>query len=192
MKSRSSPEAEQLDLQWSGLMSAAQAGDRASYERLLRECAPLVRRVVSRQGVRGDRVEDVVQDVFLTVHRARLTYDPTRSFTAWLCIIAQRRAIDALRSSGRQASREVFSPVHYENHTAAAPEHDAHIDAGSHKLRDLVEQLPPGQREAVETLALRQLSLDEASGVTGKTTGALKVNMHRALKTLRSRFGGPT
>ncbi len=57
-------------------------------------------------------------------------------------------------------------------------------------MRDAVEQLPPGQREAVEALALRQLSLDEASLATGKTKGALKVNMHRALNALRARFGG--
>ena len=39
-------------------------------------------------------------------------------------------------------------------------------------------------------LALRQLSLSEGSALTGKTKGALKVNMHRALNTLRARFGG--
>ena len=53
-----------------------------------------------------------------------------------------------------------------------------------------MDDLPDGQREAIEALALRQLSLDEASLLTGKSKGALKVNMHRALKTLRARFGG--
>lgn len=186
----SSPEAAQLDSRWSGLMAAAQAGDRASYERLLRDCTPLVRSVVRRQGVRVDRVDDVVQDVLLTVHRARMTYDPERSFSAWLCTIAQRRAIDALRSGGRRDSREIFSPLAYENHADTEHDHAASMDAGGHRLKEMVEQLPPGQREAIEVLALRQLSLDEAAGMTGKTTGALKVNMHRALKTLRARFGG--
>ena len=45
-----------------------------------------------------------------------------------------------------------------------------------------------GQREAVELLAVRQRSLAEAAEEAGKTKGALKVNLHRALKALRDRF----
>ena len=58
-----------------------------------------------------DYVEDVVQDVLLTIHRARRTYNPNRSFTAWLRTIAERRAIDLLRRIGRQQAREVSSPL---------------------------------------------------------------------------------
>ncbi len=182
--------AARLDAEWSTLMVGAQAGDRVAYERLLRGCTPLIRRVVRRQGVPTDRIDDVAQEVLLTVHRARQTYDPSRSFSAWLCTIAQRRAIDALRSHGRRDRREVFAPLAYENHADPATEQQ-HGDASQgHAVRDALEQLPDGQREAIEALALRQLSLDEAATLTGKTKGALKVNMHRALKTLRARFGG--
>ena len=85
------------DLRRSAEMAAAQAGDRVAYEALLRDCVPLIKAVALRRGVTGDYVEDVVQDVLLTVHRARQTYDPNRSFTAWLRTIANRRAIDLLR-----------------------------------------------------------------------------------------------
>ena len=51
-------------------------------------------------------------------------------------------------------------------------------------------ELPPGQREAVVQLGLREHSLNEASEITGRNTGALKVNLHRALKALRERFHG--
>ena len=181
------------DALWSDWMAAAQSGDRLAYERLLRECAPLIRRVARRQGVQGDRVDDVVQEVLLTVHRARHTYDPARSFTAWLCTIAQRRAIDALRHRGRQDRREVHAPFAYENHPEEATglERDLALDGQGPALQAAIDQLPPGQREAIQVLALRQLSLEEAAGATGKTKGALKVNMHRALNSLRARFGGP-
>jgi RNA polymerase sigma-70 factor (ECF subfamily) len=192
MNSGLSSGAAQLDLHWAELMAAAQVGDRVSYERLLRDCTPLIRRVARHQGIQADRIDDVVQDVLLTVHRARQTYDPARSFTAWLCTIAQRRAIDALRRRGRQDRREVFSPIDYENHADGEADdfRDAGLESQTSAMKEAVEQLPPGQREAIEALALRQLSLDEAAGVTGKTKGALKVNMHRALKSLRARFGG--
>jgi len=66
---------------------------------------------------------------------------------------------------------------------------DVTLEQQGKVLQAALSSLPPGQRQAIEALALRQLSLDEAAGVTGKTKGALKVNMHRALKSLRERFG---
>ncbi len=183
---------ESLDASWSVLMAAAQAGDKAAYGRLLRECTPLIRRVVHR-GMQPDRVDDVVQDVLLTIHRARQTYDPTRSFSAWVVTIAQRRAIDLLRHRGRHDRREVHAPIDYENYAGEDADHDRDVtlEQRGKVLQSALSSLPPGQRQAIEALALRQLSLDEAAGVTGKSKGALKVNMHRALKSLRDRFGAP-
>ena len=98
-------------------MVAAQAGDRAAYEALLRDCIPFIKRVARGQGVRPDLMDDVVQETLFTVHRARQTYDPNRSFTAWLRIIAERRAIDGLRRGGRTRTREIYAPLAYENHS---------------------------------------------------------------------------
>jgi RNA polymerase sigma factor (sigma-70 family) len=183
---------ESLDASWSVLMAAAQAGDKVAYGRLLRECTPLIRRVVHR-GMQPDRVDDVVQDVLLTIHRARQTYDPTRSFSAWVVTIAQRRAIDLLRHRGRHDRREVHAPIDYENYAGEDADYDREVtlEQRGKVLQSALSSLPPGQRQAIEALALRQLSLDEAAGVTGKSKGALKVNMHRALKSLRERFGAP-
>src|SRR5262245_57557210 len=89
------------DREWSALMAAAQGGDRAAYERLLREILPFLRALAARQHRRPDRIEDVVQEALLTVHRVRHTYDPTRPFAPWLAAIARRRSIDALRRRGR-------------------------------------------------------------------------------------------
>jgi RNA polymerase sigma factor (sigma-70 family) len=182
----------EADRRWSAMMVRAQAGDRTAYENLLQECVPVVERVARRQGVQADRLDDVVQEVLVTVHRARRTYDPNRSFAAWLRTIAQRRAIDALRRRSRQDRREVHAPLAYEAHS----DPDANAARGwetaarTKVLGQAVAELPLGQREAVEHLALRELSLDQAAAVTGRTKGALKVNLHRALKTLRSRLGG--
>lgn len=180
------------DLAWSALMTAAQAGDRVSYERLLRECIPHIKRVARRSGVRPESLDDVVQDVLVTVHRARQTYDPTRSFANWLSAIAQRRAIDHLRHRGRRERREISDDLAYDGHpdAGATPEGALERENRERDVRGAVAALSPGQREAVELLAVRQRSLAEAAAETGKTKGALKVNLHRALKTLRARFDG--
>jgi len=175
------------DARRSALMAAAQAGDKTAYQTLLRDCVPLIRAIARRQGVSADQVDDVVQEVLLTIHRARQTYDPRRSFTAWLRVIAERRAIDLLRQSGRRGARELHAPIAFENYPdetadpAGGLQHADNTGRVSHALASL----PPRQREAVQHLVLNEQSLAEASALTKRSKGSLKVNLHRALKALR-------
>lgn len=172
-------------------MAAAQAGDRRAYEKLLADSVALIRAVARRQGVRPDQLDDVVQETLLTVHRVRHTYDPTRSYDAWLGALASRRAIDSLRSHGRRDRRELHDDVALDNHPGGDDASAATESAQrAQRLREAIAALPPGQREAVEQLGLRERSLSEAAELTGRNTGALKVNLHRALKALRERFHG--
>lgn len=172
-------------------MADAQAGDRRAYERVLAESVPLIRAAARRQGVPIDQVDDVVQETLLAVHRVRHTYDPARSYDAWLSAIASRRAVDALRSQGRRGRRELHDEHALDTHadvddaTAAAER-----EQEARRLREAIAALPPGQREAVEQLGLKERSLAEAAVITGRQSGALKVNLHRALKALRTRFHG--
>ncbi|MDO1528068.1 sigma-70 family RNA polymerase sigma factor [Fulvimonas sp. R45] len=172
-------------------MAAAQAGDRRAYERVLADSVALVRSVARRQGVPVDALDDVVQETLLTVHRVRHTYDPSRSYDAWLAAIAARRAIDALRSHGRRDRREVHDELALDQH---AGRDDASAESErtqqAQRLRQAIAGLPPGQRQAVEQLGLQEQSLAEAAAATGRNAGALKVNLHRALKALRGRLHG--
>ncbi|HEX9462141.1 MAG TPA: sigma-70 family RNA polymerase sigma factor [Alphaproteobacteria bacterium] len=173
------------------LMAAAQAGDGAAYQALLRDCISIVQAIARRQGVPADRIDDVVQETLLSVHRARHTYDPQRPFIGWLRAIAQRRAIDVLRSTGRHGRREVHAPLAYESFPdAAAPDRDAERAQAGSTIAPAIAALPAGQREAVQRLVLEERSLAEAAVITGRKPGALKVNLHRALKTLRAKLGG--
>ncbi len=168
-------------------MRAAQDGDRAAYQALLRDCVPLIRGIARSQGVATANLEDVVQDVLLTVHRVRHTYDPTRPFDAWLGAISRRRAIDALRQTLRQQGRETHDPTSYETHADEAEPQDRVVEATqrARHVRQAIAALPPRQREAVEQLSLAERSLAEAAAATGRSEGALKVNLHRALGALR-------
>jgi RNA polymerase sigma factor (sigma-70 family) len=187
-----SRQTEETDRQRAALMVAAQAGDRAAYEILLRDCIPFIKRVARGQRVRPDCIDDVVQETLLTIHRARQTYDPNRSFTAWLRTIAQRRAIDGLRRGGRREAREVYAPFAYENHSdpsGESAETAFEIDR-TEILNSAVKKLAARQREAVRHLALQGQSLAQAATATGRSIGSLRVNWHRALKTLRAQLRG--
>lgn len=180
-----------LEDKLSAAMCAAQGGDAAAYRTLLRECLPVIAGMARAQGVRGDGVDDVVQDTLVTIHKARATYDPARPFLPWLRAITQRRAIDIMRRTGRRP-HEVHDPIAYEAHADAGPAPGQAIEnrERDRSLAEAVAALPPGQREAVEHLAFRERSLDEAALLTGRSKGALKVNLHRALKALRVTLSG--
>src|SRR5262249_30438091 len=124
-----------LDPEWAALMAAVQTGDAAAYRRLLTAIAPYLRGIAARYHRERADIEDSVQDVLLTVHAVRHTYDPARPFKPWLVAIARRRIIDRLRGQGRRRARETFlSPDH---ETFAAPEtntYEAEPDARA--LRD--------------------------------------------------------
>jgi len=178
------------DQRRSAWMAAAQAGDSAAYQALLRDCVPIVKSLARRRGVPADRLDDVVQEVLLTIHRARQTYDPRRSFTAWMSVIAERRAIDLMRRTQRQHAREVHSPVEFEAHAddTADPGQGVAQAGASRTVAHALEGLPERQREAVQHLVLEERSLDEAAALTRRSKGSLKVNLHRALKALRGRM----
>lgn len=172
------------------LMSAAQEGDRASYAKLLAACEPVIRRVARRTGAHQDWIDDVVQETLLTLHGARRTYDPSRSFVAWLTTISQRRAIDVMRRNGRRCRREIHAPIEYERHADAQADTESawRETSRAEELERAVAGLTAGQRQAVELIALQGRSLADAAASTGRTKGALKVNFHRALEALKRRI----
>ena len=171
-------------------MAAAQDGDRAAYERLLREILPMLRAISAKWHRRPDRAEDVVQEILLTIHRVRHTYDPTRPLSHWLATIAKRRAIDALRRRGRMEKFEIFDEQSYVTFADPAANKEVAQRDQAPGLAAAISVLPESQREALELLKLRELSLAEAAKVSGKSISALKVNVHRAIKSLRAQLKG--
>ncbi len=171
-------------LDWSICMARAHAGDRAAYRRLLEEIAPYVRSLAARCISNPADVEDTVQDVLVTLHAVRHTYDPTRPFGPWLVAIANRRIVDGLRRCGRTRSRE--TPLELEHETLAAPETNYPEAASDGRaLREAIESLPAGQRRAIRLLKLEEMSLKQAASASGMSVAALKVATFRALKNLR-------
>jgi RNA polymerase sigma factor (sigma-70 family) len=173
-------------------MAAAQNGDAAAYRALLNRCVPVLAVTIRAQGLRGDAVEDIVQDALLAVHRARHTYDPARPFLPWLRAIARRRAIDALRRRGRHQRHEVQAAQGYEIFPDPGETADSRLEVRDQQrqISSAMQALPEAQRQALEQLGMEARSLDDAATATGRSKGALKVNLHRAIKALRASLRG--
>lgn len=174
------------DTDWSILMARAQDGDREAYQRLLQEMTPYLRALAARRHRDPRDIEDAVQDILLTVHAIRQTYDPNRPFGPWLVTIANRRFIDRLRRQGRRLKRE--TPLMPEHETFSEPPANLSERPDRHELERAIDALPPMQRLAVELLKLKEMSLKEASTASGMSIASLKVNVHRAVKNLRKIF----
>jgi RNA polymerase sigma-70 factor (ECF subfamily) len=172
------------DLEWSILMARAQNGDGAAYRRLLEEMVPYIRSLAAWRHRDPSDVEDAVQDILLTVHTIRQTYDPTRPFSPWLVAIANRRLVDRLRRQGRQRSREAMLTTEQETFTAPQANIDDEV-SDRRELKAALDSLPAGQRQAIRLLKVEELSLKEAAAKSGMSVAALKVATHRALRNLR-------
>ena len=181
------PEPTIRDTDWAILMAHAQDGDRSAYQRLLREITPYLRSLAARRHRDPSDVEDAVQDILLTVHAIRQTFDPTRPFGPWLVTIANRRFIDRLRRQGRRRDRE--TPLMPEHETFSEPQANLEERPDKYELEKAIDELPPMQRQAVRLLKLNEMSLKEASTASGMSIASLKVNAHRAVKGLRKILG---
>jgi len=167
-------------------MVRAQDGDQAAYCRLLKAIVPVIRGMARRRIYQDEALlEDVVQDVLLTVHRVRHTYDPGRPFLPWLSAIVSARAIDALRARGRRQSWEVIDEEAVFAHPdGAASDAQGELAAGQ-RLDNLLSRLPSRQRRMVELVHLCEMSLAEAAAASSTTLAAVKSVLHRAFTTLR-------
>jgi len=165
------------EAQYRDWMLAALAGDAGAYRMLL---AGLTRHLRSYYARRLDSgaAEDAVQESLIAIHTRRATYDPSLPFTAWVYGIARYKLIDEYRRHKRRATvpldeaSELFS-------------HDEAQEAIARRdVSKLLAKLPPAKRQLVADIKLDGLSVAEAAQRSGLSESAVKVTVHRAIKSL--------
>ncbi len=167
------------------MAAGRRCGDRLAFGRLYGRLRPLVERWVRLVVVDPWQSEEVVQDVFLEVWQIAGRYDPRHTAVAWIRTIAQRRAIDRVRSSQADRQRDLrIGARHLELVDHASLERaEGVLDRAA--LRDAVRSLPDRQREAV---VLRHLV--ELSGPSSRTGSGSRSGPRRAVRATASRRSG--
>ena len=170
------------------LMRRAQAGDAEAYRTLLSEVALRMRRIVRHRApwLSPADVEDLVQDILLSLHQGRATWDPDRPFLPWIVTIARARLADNARRYSRRAALDLAVRDLAETFCDGPTNTNAEGVVNLLSVRKAMSGLTPAEKQAVELLRLREMSLAEAAEASGSTVAALKVAMHRAMRKMKA------
>ena len=178
-------------------MLDVKAGDEQSFALLLhRYRTPLVN-FLYRMVRNREQAEDLAQEVFIRVYRARADYVPSAKFTTWLFRIATNLALNSLRDTRHQRMEvSLDAPVTVDSEEGDErpldvaeknPNIEEHLvqEAQREMIRHAIDKLPEKQRAAVLLHKYQDLDYGEISKILSCSESALKSLLFRAYETLR-------
>lgn len=178
-------------------MLGVKAGDDVSFELLLQKYRAPVIHFLARMVRDHALAEDLAQEAFLRVYRARARYKPSAKFTTWLFRIAANLALNSVRDERhRQRDLSVDAPAAGEEGNEAAPLDIASQQPGvldkmlarqrALQIRRAILRLPEKQRAAVLLHKYQEMDYSEIARVLDCSESALKSLLFRAYETLRA------
>ncbi len=157
------------------------SGDAEAFDLLFRRYEPRAYAFFLKRTSSPQRAEDLYQELFLRIHRARDEFDSTRAFTPWFFQIAHRLLIDDQRRAFRA------NEVAVEGFEAAATQPNAEALAGDREeVELLLDTLSPEERYVVVAAKMGGIGYPELADHLGKSVDAVKKMASRALQRIRS------
>ena len=144
-----------------------------------------------RQCRNAGLAEELVQQTFLQMHRARGQFVRGAPVLPWAFSISRRLLVDQIRKSRREvlsATPEEPSPDSTQSNEPSA-EALLHASEIAERVQAVLVTLPDTQREAFELLKIEELSVAEAADIVGATSAAVKLRAHRAYEAIRAALG---
>ena len=163
-------------------MRAANRGDAEAYRKLLREITPVLRgfarRASSRYRLSVEDVEDIVQETLLAMHLKRDTWVESKALLPWVRAMAHNKLVDHLRRSGRgqHVPIDEFGDLLVADPPTSVT---SGLDAEA-----VIGRLKGRQRDVVVAISVNGRSAREVAQELRMTEGAVRVVLHRALRSL--------
>ncbi len=161
------------------LMFRYQQADQGAAAALVGRVTPLLRRYFLLQASNRTHADDLVQDTWMRLHRARHTYRPSEALLPWILAIARHASLDHYRKVSRREA--------HERQVDILPETAARA-GGAAELPDIhamLTALPETQREVIVMLKVSGMSIEEVARATSSSPGSVKQKAHRAYQKLR-------
>lgn len=174
-------------------MQSFAAGDAEAFDRLYGRHRAALFRFLQRQCGQRALAEEMFQDVWMALIGARERYRAEAKFTTYLYTLARHRLIDHYRRLGVRAQNVVEAgDEDVENAPSTDPDPVTRLEArrGVSRLIDLVEALPPEQREVILLRAEADMSLEEMAQVTATQRETVKSRLRYAMDKLRRGMEG--
>ena len=168
-------------------------GDNAAFAELYDAIAPRLLGFLRKATRDGVAAEDLMQQTFLQIHRARGSFIPGAPVMPWALAIAKRLMIDGARRRRVEQGLFMHAPADDDRMTSAPPATAAADDVlDARRLERRVQQrldaLPETQRTAYRLVKQEGLSLKRAAEVLDTSVTAVKLRTHRAYQALRAVF----
>jgi RNA polymerase sigma factor (sigma-70 family) len=168
------------------LMEAYVAGNSAAFRIIFERYAPLLMRAMLRELYVREEANDLVQQTFLQLHRARADFDADQKLKPWIFTIALNLKREYFRRKKRRPERSLDAESAVEPMVAALGA--AQVDA-RRTLQRVLGTLPADQREVIELHWFDGLEFPEVAQVVGASVSAVKVRAHRGYVRLRAALG---
>ncbi len=178
------------------LMLAYQAGDESAFDRIVAEYSAQVFALLTRfLGQRSTR-EDLVQEVFLRVIRARERYQPTARFSTWLYRIVFNLSVNETQRTATKESQQMFASAlaeerssdgfgDFSDERAIQPSEDLEQADVVRVVRAAIAALPEQQRMALILAKYEEMPYVQIAEILGSSEKAVKSLVHRAREALR-------
>lgn len=167
------------------------AGDASAFAALHRALYPRLHAYLCRMRGSSHVADDLVQETFLRMHRARATFAHGASVVPWMYTIARNVLIDHARSAKVRAASELTADDAPEPIDAGADTESAAVAGeAARTVERVLARLPAAQREAFVLLRYEGLSVNDAAHVLGATPAAVKLRAFRAYEALRAALSG--
>jgi RNA polymerase sigma-70 factor (ECF subfamily) len=172
------------------IMHRYASGDDGALDDLYRLGAPRIRSFLARLCADLALADDLTQDAFLRIYRARGTFTEGASALPWMLAIARNAFLDHVRRERVRRAHQASSAEGQDDRQRVMPDNSSDRTVIARQMLGVAQQalmkLPGRQREAFVLLRFEGLSPDEAAQVLGATHAAVKILVHRACVVIRA------
>ncbi len=179
------------------LFQCYRQGDEYGFRTLVERYEPRIQGFLRKRLNDEERVQDLTQDTFLRIHRARESYDPNRKFSTWIHTIANNLLKNEFRNRSRRRET-VFSEMRPDTSSSGAPSRPVEFDSGGpdperdayrselrHAIDSAIEQMDEHHRIPFVMREVDDLSYEEIAEAIGIPVGTVKSRLNRARNSFR-------
>lgn len=165
------------------MLKKAVDGDSGAYKDFLKLASQVIRRIIGGKIFNEAEIDDVLQEVLISIHKARHTYDFNRRLMPWIYSIINFRVADHLR---REYGEKIFEKVQIDDEALQIEDNsvtDSYTD--NEYIEKAIKELKDKQQKVIRLMYFEDMSVKQVAEKLMISEADVKTSAHRAYKILR-------